>query len=60
MGVPEIFNSDQGSQFTSLAFVDKLEQQHVQISMDGRGRAMDNIFISLRLIYRKIMEVCQI
>ena len=44
LGIPEIFNSDQGSQFTSLAFVDTLEKYHVQISMDGRGRAMDNIF----------------
>jgi len=60
VGVPEIFNSDQGSQFTSLAFVDTLDKHHVQISMDGRGRAMDNIFISLRLIYREIMEICQI
>jgi len=44
VGVPEICNSDQGSQFTSLAFVDTLDKHHVQISMDGRGRAMDNIF----------------
>jgi len=44
VGIPEIFNSDQGSQFTSLAFVDTLDKHHVQISMDGRGRAMDNIF----------------
>ena len=44
IGVPEILNSDQGSQFTSLAFVNTLEKNHVQISMDGRGRAIDNIF----------------
>ena len=41
---PEIFNSDQGSQFTSLAFLKQLEQRNIQISMDGRGRVMDNTF----------------
>jgi putative transposase len=44
-GRPEIFNSDQGSQFTSRAFTAVLENAGVQISMDGRGRYMDNIFI---------------
>jgi len=44
-GSPEIFNSDQGGQFTSSAFTDVLKQHHVQISMDGRGRALDNIFV---------------
>lgn len=44
-GTPEIFNTDQGSQFTSLAFTRRLRDAGVQISMDGRGRAMDNIFI---------------
>ena len=39
-GRPEIFNSDQGSQFTALAFTERLEQAGVQISMDGRGRAV--------------------
>jgi putative transposase len=42
---PEIFNSDQGSQFTSLAFTGMLEAQQIRISMDGRGRVFDNIFI---------------
>jgi putative transposase len=42
---PEIFNADQGSQFTSAAFTGALEQAGVQISMDGRGRWMDNVFI---------------
>ena len=42
---PEIFNSDQGSQFTSLAFTDRLAAHGVAISMDGRGRAIDNVFI---------------
>ena len=42
---PEVFNSDQGSQFTSLAFTDVLKREGVTISMDGRGRALDNIFV---------------
>jgi len=42
---PDIFNTDQGSQFTSREFTSLLEQNQVAISMDGRGRAMDNIFI---------------
>lgn len=42
--VPEIFNSDQGSQFTSGAFTGLLKRSGVRISMDGRGRAYDNIF----------------
>lgn len=41
---PEIFHSDQGSQFTSVGFPRCLEQRNIQISMDGRGRAVDNIF----------------
>src|SRR5436309_3698943 len=41
---PEIFNSDQGSQFTSAEFTRRLEDARVLISMDGRGRALDNIF----------------
>jgi putative transposase len=44
-GRPKIFNTDQGAQFTSAAFTDKLEKAGVAISMDGRGRFMDNIFI---------------
>ena len=42
---PAIFNTDQGSQFTSAAFTDLLKDAGVEISMDGRGRCMDNIFI---------------
>ena len=41
-GKPEIFNSDQGSQFTSAEFVGELRNYGVQISMDGRGRCLDN------------------
>jgi len=44
-GSPEIFNTDQGSQFTSTNFTDRLEKAGIQISMDGRGRAADNIFV---------------
>ena len=44
LALPEIFNSDQGSQFTSVTFIDKLKEKNIQISMDGRGRAMDNVF----------------
>jgi putative transposase len=42
---PEIFNSDQGSQFTSNDFTGILENEHIRISMDGRGRVYDNIFV---------------
>lgn len=44
-GSPEIFNTDQGAQFTSLDFTKRLEESGITISMDGRGRAMDNIFV---------------
>jgi putative transposase len=44
-GKPRIFNTDQGAQFTSAAFTGKLEAAGVAISMDGRGRFLDNIFI---------------
>ena len=42
---PEIFNSDQGVQFTSNEFTSLLEEKGIQISMDGKGRALDNIFV---------------
>jgi putative transposase len=44
-GTPEIFNTDQGAQFTSRAFTGLLEQHQIRSSMDGRGRVQDNIFI---------------
>jgi len=44
-GRPDIFNTDQGVQFTSQAFTQRLEQAGIQISWDGRGRALDNIFV---------------
>jgi putative transposase len=43
-GNPEIFNTDQGSQFTSTAFTERLDGAGVRISMDGKGRVFDNIF----------------
>ena len=45
LGKPTIFNSDQGSQFTSLEFTGRLEAEEIAISMDGRGRALDNVFV---------------
>ena len=44
-GEPDIFNTDQGSQFTSAAFTGVLIEAGVRISMDGRGRWLDNVFI---------------
>jgi len=44
-GRPEIFNSDQGCQFTSEYFTNVLKQNGIKISMDGKGRWMDNVFI---------------
>jgi putative transposase len=44
-GKPEVFNTDQGSQFTSAAFIGALTAAEIKISMDGRGRWMDNVFI---------------
>lgn len=44
-GTPEIFNTDQGAQFTSEAFTDTLKDANVRISMDGKGRWIDNVFV---------------
>jgi len=44
-GKPEIFNNDQGSQFTCPAFVDRLESREIKVSWDGRGRCLDNVFV---------------
>ena len=44
-GSPDIFNTDQGSQFTSFAFTNVLRENGIRISMDGRGRWLDNVFI---------------
>jgi len=42
---PDIFNTDQGTQFTSIEFTGRLEKENIRISMDGRGRYIDNIFV---------------
>ena len=44
-GTPEIFNTDQGSQFTSNDFTQVLKDNHIKISMDGKGRWVDNVFV---------------
>jgi putative transposase len=44
-GKPEIFNTDQGVQFTAAVFIEQLEADGVRVSMDGKGRFLDNIFI---------------
>ena len=55
-GQPEIFNSDQGSQFTSPRFTEVLQQAGTRISMDGRGRWMDNVFIER--LWRSLKYEC--
>ncbi|MDR6709257.1 putative transposase [Novosphingobium sp. 1748] len=55
-GKPEIFNTDQGSQFTSHAFTTVLREAEVRISMDGRGRWMDNVFIER--LWRSVKYEC--
>jgi putative transposase len=55
-GKPEIFNTDQGSQFTSLEFTECLESSGIEISMDGKGRFMDNIFIER--LWRSVKYEC--
>jgi putative transposase len=44
-GRPEIFNTDQGSQFTAREYTDRLEEAGIAVSRDGRGRALDNVFV---------------
>lgn len=55
-GRPEIFNTDQGSQFTSPRFTDLLKDAGVRVSMDGRGRWMDNVFIER--LWRSLKYEC--
>lgn len=52
----EIFNTDQGSQFTSTAWLEALKSRHISISMDGRGRYLDNIFIER--LWRSVKQEC--
>ena len=55
-GKPEIFNTDQGRQFTSFAFTGVLQAADIKISMDGRGRCMDNVFIER--LWRSLKYEC--
>ena len=55
-GKPEIFNTDQGSQFTSFAFTNVLLENGIKISMDGRGRCLDNVFIER--LWRSLKYEC--
>ena len=55
-GKPEIFNTDQGSQFTSAAWVNELARQDIKISMDGKGCWMDNVFIER--LWRSLKYEC--
>lgn len=55
-GTPEIFNTDQGSQFTSKEFTDVLREAGVRISMDGRGRWIDNVFVER--LWRSLKYEC--
>ena len=55
-GRPDIFNTDQGSQFTSFAFTNVLRENGIRISMDGRGRWLDNVFIER--LWRSLKYEC--
>ena len=55
-GKPEIFNTDQGSQFTGFEFIDVLKDAKIKISMDGKGRWMDNVFIER--LWRSLKYEC--
>jgi putative transposase len=55
-GIPDIFNTDQGSQYTSLSFTNTLKDHGIKISMDGKGRWMDNVFIER--LWRSLKYEC--
>lgn len=55
-GTPEIFNTDQGSQYTSIEFTDKLKEHNIKISMDGKGCWLDNVFIER--LWRSLKYEC--
>lgn len=55
-GTPDIFNTDQGSQFTSIEFLKPLKELKIRISMDGKGRALDNIFVER--LWRSVKYEC--
>ena len=56
VGQPDIFNTDQGCQFTSREFLEPLENRKIRISMDGKGRALDNIFVER--LWRSVKYEC--
>ncbi len=55
-GAPDIMNTDQGSQFTSFAWTDRLKRAGIRISMDGKGRCIDNVFIER--LWRSLKYEC--
>jgi len=55
-GTPEIFNTDQGSQFTSAGWIGALQSRDILVSMDGRGNWMDNVFIER--LWRSLKYEC--
>jgi putative transposase len=55
-GAPKIFNTDQGSQFTSEIFTNYLLENKIEISMDGQGRATDNIYIERERLWRSVKQ----
>jgi putative transposase len=55
-GKPQIFNTDQGVQYTAGVFIERLQQAEVAISMDGRGRALDNVFVER--LWRSVKYEC--
>jgi putative transposase len=55
-GTPDIFNTDQGSQFTSVEFLKPLKDLNIRISMDGKGRALDNVFVER--LWRSVKYEC--
>ena len=54
--VPEIFNTDQGAQFTSEAFTKVLKAAEIKISMDGKGRWIDNVFVEHHCFYMAFLS----
>ena len=55
-GQPEIFNTDQGVQYTAAAFTGRLQRAGILVSMDGRGRALDNVFVER--LWRSVKYEC--
>ena len=53
---PDIFNTDQGSQFTSIDFIAELKRHDIRISMDGKGRWLDNVFVER--LWRSLKYEC--